>query len=64
MRSTSPPGSTTTPSLVSSSNRIVQFCSNGVTGMIPAFSLPMLILVLGVPAIDPDEATYAPERPA
>ena len=36
MVSTSPPGSTTTPSFVSLSKRTVQFCWKAVTGMIPA----------------------------
>src|SRR5262249_15658247 len=38
IRSRSPPGSTTTPRLVSSSHSNVQFCWNGVTGTMAALS--------------------------
>src|SRR5690606_10238017 len=46
MFSTSPPGSTTTPCLEASSNRMVQFCWNGVTGMMPALSSPIAGLLV------------------
>jgi hypothetical protein len=36
MLATSPPGSMTTPSLVFVHHSSVQFCWNGVTGMMPA----------------------------
>src|SRR5579883_2405099 len=40
IRSTSPPGSTTTARLLASSHRMAQFCWNGVTGMIAPPKLP------------------------
>src|SRR3954468_622062 len=55
MRSTSPPGSMTTPILLASSHRMAQFCWKGVTGTI-APRRPLIATSL----LDPSPATGYP----